>query len=118
MHEVTVEDAKRLLSAEEFRHAFMRHACSYNDLESVLKLLPQPPEAGIQSEDEYKRTMLDGLMEMCNGGMVSLGDIPGVGSLGMVKKKEGESEEDVYRRLEKLTGGRVVRYKDGKVVDG
>ena len=108
MYKVTIDDAKRLLSADEF---LKLKEFNGDRLESILSHCPYPPEMGIASEDEYKRVMLNGLLSTSCGELMPLGKIPGIGcELGMIQKLAGESKEDMYQRLEKLTGGRVVRY--------
>jgi hypothetical protein len=59
MFEVTIEDAKRLLSTEDFEFLQNLHG---DNLETVLKEAQQPPELGIASEDDFKRCMLGGVL--------------------------------------------------------
>lgn len=53
---VSVDDAKRLLHQTDYSYLSMWHQ---ENLEKELASLPQPPELGPVSEDQYRLVMLE-----------------------------------------------------------
>jgi len=106
MYTLTTKDAERLLTNEELN--ILKNSSS--NFEKILQLAQQPPEMGPATEDDYKRVMLNDLLTLARGGTLSFGEIPGIGGeLGMIQGMPGETKEEMYDRLERLTGGKVIR---------